>query len=611
MISAIKFGTAQFLTSNPPANTVVLAFDFDDKKLYLMDSEQRVLLSDVVTSFLFGPDGKIKPEFIESGAIAEVPTKTSQLINDSGYVTKDTKSLTYYLTKEETIKQITDYVVRLNTKVDAQFNDVNKEIAQLKEQIAGLSGTYVYIGKINISNPSQGDLTEAALQLKGNVAVGYVLVDASGKEWYYDGAQWNDFGSSSGSLVSWNDILDKPDVVEYQKYQEKDASITLTNHNSLFGTDTNGFIYNLAMVSKWDKADFGSASLQMNLNSPSGIITVNDEKILATTDQIPTDYVVSSDLTDVVRYQNLDNDKKTESIVLKNDQAVFGIGLSGGLYNLAMVSRWNKADFGSAAIELNLNAKDGKVTINDDKVLATTDQIPTDYVVSGDIADVVRYQNLSDKKFKSILLDNNQAIFGTDVSGSTYNLAMVSEWNKADFGSTALQFNINSINGLVTINDDKVIATVDQIPEVPDMSNVVKYQNLGEYKTESILLKNDQAIFGTDLSGSIYNLAMVSRWNKADYGSESLELNLNAASGIVTINDDKVVATTEYVDNKISDVAETATDAAASMIEESIAENGSINNFVSSSIENAIGTEDELTNTLNAIAALSLKIENI
>ena len=88
MISAIKFGTAQFLTSNPPANTVVLAFDFDDKQLYLMDSEQRVLLSDVITSFLFGPDGKIKPEFIESGAIVEVPTKTSQLINDSGYVTK-------------------------------------------------------------------------------------------------------------------------------------------------------------------------------------------------------------------------------------------------------------------------------------------------------------------------------------------------------------------------------------------------------------------------------------------------------------------------------------------------------------------------------------------
>ena len=524
MISAIKFGTAQFLTSNPPANTVVLAFDFDDKQLYLMDSEHRVLLSDVITSFLFGPDGKIKPEFIESGAIVEVPTKTSQLINDSGYVTKDTKSLTYYLTKEETIKQITNYVVRLNTKVDAQFDDVNKEIAQLKEQIAGLSGTYVYIGKINISNPSQGDLTEAALQLKGNVAVGYVLVDASEKEWYYDGAQWNDFGSSSGSLVSWNDILDKPDVVEYQKYpeEEKDASITLTNHNALLGTSTNGAIYNLAMVSKWDKADFGSSSLQMNLNSPSGIITVNDDKILATTDQIPVDYVVSSDIENVVRYQNLDN-KKTESIVLKNDQAVFGIGLSGGLYNLAMVSRWNKADFGSAAIELNLNAKDGKVTINDDKILATT----------------------------------------------------------------------------------------DQIPEVPDMSNVVKYQNLGKYKTESILLKNDQAIFGTDLSGSIYNLAMVSRWNKADYGSKSLELNLNATSGIVTINDDKVVATTEYVDNKISDVVETATDAAASMIEESIAENGSINNFVSSSIENAIGTEDELTNTLNAIAALSLKIENI
>ena len=33
MLSAIKFGTSQFLTSNPPSNTVCLALDFDDKKL--------------------------------------------------------------------------------------------------------------------------------------------------------------------------------------------------------------------------------------------------------------------------------------------------------------------------------------------------------------------------------------------------------------------------------------------------------------------------------------------------------------------------------------------------------------------------------------------------
>lgn len=360
MISAIKFGTAQFLTSNPPANTIVLGLDFDDKNLYLIDSKNRVLLSKLMTAHLLDKDGKIKPEYLNNGSIVEVPTKTSQLTNDSGYITKEVKNLVYYLTKEETLAEITRNVAYLNTKIETEVNE-------LQRQIDGLSGSYVYIGKIDSENPTQDELTEAAVQLKGSPKVGYVIVDAVGREWYYDGSVWNDFGTSSDT-ISWENVLDKPNLVEYTQYpeQNKTASITLTNHNSLFGTDTSGSIYNLAMVSKWNVADFGSASLHLNLNTVD-TITVNDDKVIATVDQLP-------DMTNVVRYQNLGEYKK-ESLLLKNDQALFGTDDKGTQYNLAMVSRWNKADFGSASLELNLNAKDGIVTINDDKVVATVDQV--------------------------------------------------------------------------------------------------------------------------------------------------------------------------------------------------------------------------------------------
>lgn len=360
MISAIKFGTAQFLTSNPPANTIVLGLDFDDKNLYLIDSKNRVLLSKLMTAHLLDKDGKIKPEYLNNGSIVEVPTKTSQLTNDSGYITKEVKNLVYYLTKEETLAEITRNVAYLNTKIETEVNE-------LQRQIDGLSGSYVYIGKIDSENPTQDELTEAAVQLKGSPKVGYVIVDAAGREWYYDGSVWNDFGTSSDT-ISWENVLDKPNLVEYTQYpeQNKTASITLTNHNSLFGTDTSGSIYNLAMVSKWNVADFGSASLHLNLNTVD-TITVNDDKVIATVDQLP-------DMTNVVRYQNLGEYKK-ESLLLKNDQALFGTDDKGTQYNLAMVSRWNKADFGSASLELNLNAKDGIVTINDDKVVATVDQV--------------------------------------------------------------------------------------------------------------------------------------------------------------------------------------------------------------------------------------------
>lgn len=366
MLSAIKFGTAQFLTSNPPANTVCLALDFDDKKLYMVTSECKVLLSDLMTEHLLDENGKIKQEYLDNGSIVEVPTKTSQLVNDSGFITKDTHTLTYYLTKDATFAEINKNVEYLNTKIE-------QEVLNLQNQINGLSGSYVYIGKIDSTNPTQEELTQAAMQFKGVVNIGYVIVDGSQREWYYDGSVWNDFGTASSEIV-WDAIQNKPNLVEYQAIGKKTESIVLKNDQNLLGTDTNGSMYNLAMVSRWNKADFGSASIPMNLNSVSGVVTINDNKVVATTDQIPTDYVKDEDISNVVRYQNL-GEYKNQSILLSNDNAIFGTGTNGTQYNVAMISRWNKADFGSGSIELNLNAKDGKVTINDNKVVATLDDI--------------------------------------------------------------------------------------------------------------------------------------------------------------------------------------------------------------------------------------------
>ena len=60
--------------------------------------------------------------------------------------------------------------------------------------------------------------------------------------------------------------------------------IVLKNHDSLLGTATDGTTYNVAMVSKWDVADFGSTQLHLNLNSKEGVATINDDKVIATQD---------------------------------------------------------------------------------------------------------------------------------------------------------------------------------------------------------------------------------------------------------------------------------------------------------------------------------------
>ena len=62
--------------------------------------------------------------------------------------------------------------------------------------------------------------------------------------------------------------------------------IVLKNHDSVLGTATDSSTYNLAMVSKWDVADFGTAQLHANLNSKDGNVTINDDKIVATKDEV-------------------------------------------------------------------------------------------------------------------------------------------------------------------------------------------------------------------------------------------------------------------------------------------------------------------------------------
>ena len=78
------------------------------------------------------------------------------------------------------------------------------------------------------------------------------------------------------------DIVDtKVDLVDVptEELPERKA-IILKNHDTLLGTDTKGSTYNLAMVSKWDVADFGSSKLHCNLNSKDRP-TINDQDKIA------------------------------------------------------------------------------------------------------------------------------------------------------------------------------------------------------------------------------------------------------------------------------------------------------------------------------------------
>ena len=88
------------------------------------------------------------------------------------------------------------------------------------------------------------------------------------------------------------EIPDLENVVRYQSFvagasPDERKTIQFENGWNLSGKNTAGDdAANLIMLSQWDKVDIGSTRYQMNLNSPDGVVQINDEKVVATTDQV-------------------------------------------------------------------------------------------------------------------------------------------------------------------------------------------------------------------------------------------------------------------------------------------------------------------------------------
>lgn len=171
----------------------------------------------------------------------------------------------------------------------------------------------------------------SALRYKGSVAteadlpedaeIGDVYnVEDTGANYAWNGTAWDNLGSSV-DLSSYltidsaaqtyltkvdaqsqyatksevvNQLAEKQPVGDYPIYQEFVAgasdkqrkTIQLANADSISGISTTGTGANLIMMSQWDKVDIGTTKYQMNLNSPDGVVQINDEKVVATTDQI-------------------------------------------------------------------------------------------------------------------------------------------------------------------------------------------------------------------------------------------------------------------------------------------------------------------------------------
>ena len=373
---------------------------------------------------------------------------------------------------------------------------------------------------------------------------------------------------------------------EYQGQTRK--TIELANYNTLSGLGTDGSGYNLAMISKWDVADFGSPSVHMNLNTKD-TVTINDDKQIATQQDV-TDAVAAIDLTPYAIKAEADKDyAKAETLLPGIVTDVFG-QIIYNPYNVQVA--YNKAiKHGTAGDEIEYVEEPAErhnfvidgATAEKAGVLAAADKAKLDALNIDLLAtkeEVAEKANASevytkteiDAKIASVYVYKGSVATQAELPqennkvGDTYNVTDTghnytwdgTQWDDLggtiDLSAYATTEALNTgLAAKANTEHTHVITEVTDLQSVLDgkqpVGNYPVYLNYGtaEEPRLSLELKNHDSISGLDTTGLGHNLAMVSQWDVADFGSTGLHMNLNTKNN-VTINDDKVVATTDDVE---------------------------------------------------------------
>ena len=315
--------------------------------------------------------------------------------------------------------------------------------------------------------------------------------------------------------------------------------IVLKNHDSILGTATDGSTYNVAMVSKWDVADFGSAQLHANLNSKDGVVTINDDKAVATKDEVEAvdAKVEAIDLTPYAKSEDVNaelaNKANASDLSALNDT----VGqLSSKVDEKAAQSDLEAEAARAEAKEAELAEKDAELEagINDEAVRATA--------AESELQGKITAEQARAEAKEAELVAKDAELEGAINDEATRATAAESE---LEGKVTAEQARAEAKEAELAAKDEaqdaEIAKKVDWVESTPGRNHIV--------------LKNHDSVLGTATDGNTYNLAMVSKWDVADFGRAQLHANLNSKDGSVTINDDKVVATkdeVEAVDAKVN-----------------------------------------------------------
>lgn len=357
---------------------------------------------------------------------------------------------------------------KLQAAIDELAEKVNGEGADLTELEGKIEKNAADIATVN------NNLVEAVNNINKNVADG--------------------FSTINGGLN--NEI--RPELEKAVKYEDTATeqnpgrkTIFLNNHDNICGKTTDGSAVNIAMVSKWNKVDLGSSSVEINLNGSAERPTYNDSKQIALLEDVHGNMetialVKKDDLT----YELQVGDKIAGTINIPADQFLKSVEYSAEDKSLTFV----------------FNTSEGEQT----SVVDLSSLVDT-YVAGNGIE----------------LIENG---FSIKLDPSSESYLSVSEAGIKVEGINEIKKNVQEVAAnLVTVNEN-LASSIDAINKKAVKYEDVADPNLPERK--AIVLKNGDVILGGNLEGGTSSLVQLNRWGVANFGSSSVPFNINTPKDV-------------------------------------------------------------------------------
>ena len=383
---------------------------------------------------------------IDAIEIPEVPTKVSELENDAKYQSDS----------------------EVDSRIQNVIGSAPEALDTLKELADSLGNDPDFAGTVTKELAKKANKTE--VELKAN---------------------------QSDVDVQVNIINDKLDTkVELLPFGESRKTIQLANHDNLSGIGTDGEGYNLAMISKWDKADYGSPRLPINLNGSEDRPTYNDTKEIALVEDI-------EGITIPTKVSELENDSDFQDDEQVDAKIQAAIDIQTGTIN----EKFSNVDSILGSLETLISEETEARGLADTKL-----QEDLMKAVEG----MVKHEDYKDKKI--IVLSNAEQIVGqsnpdelegkVDVSGAI-SLIQLNKWNVVDIGSPITLTNINIPDGVRPTVQEKSqsgpnahkMAYLDDIQKLePTIDSLVALVQILNDKVEKLSKTDIEVVDGTDAS---------------------------------------------------------------------------------------------------------------